>query len=340
MRLSDIASVLGAELAGEDVEISGIAGIEEAKEGQLTWIKDETMTGRAEGSSASAVIVPVSAGPVNKPVLKVKNPRLGFARVLSLFNPPRTFPQGIHPTAVLGRNVTVGEGVYIGPCAVLGDEVKLGRGVVIRAGACLGDRVEIGDEAVIHPGVVILDRVEIGARTIIHSNSVIGADGFGYVKDGSRHFKIPQVGSVVIGEDVEIGACVTIDRATTGNTFIGRGSKIDNLVQIAHNVRVGEDTIIISQSGVAGSTRIGDRVLVAAQAGIGQHLEIGSDSVVASRSGVDKDIASGSVVSGYPIQNHRQELRFQAALRQVPRLLERVRKLEAFLEEIEKGTSA
>lgn len=340
IRLSKIASLLGAELLGDDLDVSGIAGIEEARKGELTWVKDERMLSVAENAAASALIVPLSVSLSNKPVLKVSHPRLAFARVLKLFHPGKAFSPGIHPTAVMGRAVVIGEGAHVGPCAVLGDEVVVGRGAVIQAGVYLGDRVVVGEDAMIYPGVVIMDRITIGARTIIHSNSVIGADGFGYVKDGHRHVKIPQIGSVVIGDDVEIGACATIDRATTGNTLIGRGSKIDNLVQVAHNVQVGEDTIIISQSGIAGSTMIGDRVLIAAQAGVAQHLKVGSDTIVASRSGVDKDIAPGSMVSGYPIQNHRQELRFQAALRQVPKLLERVKRLEAILAETKEGTSA
>ena len=330
MKLTDIADYLSGTLEGENISVSGIAGASEAENGFLTFMETERYRGQVVDSKACAVIIPMNAdGFKDKPVIKVKNPRLAFALVLGLFNKVSRKKTGVHKTAVIGENVKIGENTEIGANAVIEEGAIIGDNCEIWANCFIGENVKIGNDTVLRPRVSIMMNCSIGERVLIHPGAVIGADGFGFVRDGAKQIKIPQIGIVAIGDDVEIGANTTIDRATTGKTIIGNGTKIDNLVQIGHNTVVGSDCTIVSQSGIAGSTKIGDRVVVAAQAGIRDHTEIGSDSIIGGRAGVTKPVKKGAIVSGYPARDHREELRIEAAIAKLPEIAVKVEKLLA-----------
>jgi UDP-3-O-[3-hydroxymyristoyl] glucosamine N-acyltransferase len=264
------------------------------------------------------------------------NPSLGFARALALLHPPDSPASGIHPSAVISPDATVDSTASIGPLCVVDAGAQVGSGTSLLAQVHVGRDVRIGSDCRLFPQVTLRDGIRLGDRVVVHSGAVIGADGFGYARDGARYVKIPQVGRVVVEDDVEIGANVTIDRATLGETRIGRGTKIDNLVQIAHNVQVGEDTVIVAQVGISGSTRIGSRVTLAGQAGIVDHLTIGDDVIVGAQSGVSKDIPAGSIVLGSPAIPHGEFKRQYASLAGLPALRKLVRAMERRLEELER----
>lgn len=337
--VAEIAQLVDGEVIGNpNLEISGVANIEDAREGDITFALNGKYLKPAYDSRTSAIIVSNEAmiEPGNgRTFIKTANPRLAFTRVLAVFAPEIKIAVGIHPTAILGKNVDLGRNISIGPYAVIGDDVKIGDEVVVLAHSYVGDGVEIGDETTIYPQVTLCRGVKIGKKVIIHPGSVIGSDGFGYVRVNRSHLKIPQNGSVEIGDEVEIGANVTIDRATTGVTSIGRGTKIDNLVQIAHNVTIGEDCIIVAQVGISGSAKVEDAVTLAGQVGVAGHLIIGANTVVAARSGITKSIKPNEVISGYPARPHNEEKRINAAISRLPTLLKRVRGLEQKIEELE-----
>jgi len=311
------------------VKVKGVAKVEEAKKGEITLAISEKFLHKARQSQASAVIVPLWVKDFSKPVIQVKNPRLAFAQVLELFAPQPPRLSGIHSTVLIGVNVEMGKDVTMGPYTVLGDGVKLADNVYISSEVYLGNNVKIGKGSFIHPRVTILDNTIVGEKVIIHSGTVIGSDGFGFAKkeDGS-YYKIPQVGKVVIEDEVEIGANVAIDRATIGETRIGSGCKIDNLVHIAHNVTLGRNVAIVGLVGISGSSTIGDGVILAGQAGVTDHVRIGNNTIVAAKSGVTKNIGPNQFVSGFPARPHSKQKRVKAIINQLPRLLERVRKLE------------
>ena len=311
------------------VKVKGVAKVEEAKKGEITLAISEKFLHKARQSQASAVIVPLWVKDFSKPVIQVKNPRLAFAQVLELFAPQPPRLSGIHSTVLIGVNVEMGKDVTMGPYTVLGDGVKLADNVYISSEVYLGNNVRIGKGSFIHPRVTILDNTIVGEKVIIHSGTVIGSDGFGFAKkeDGS-YYKIPQVGKVVIEDEVEIGANVAIDRATIGETRIGSGCKIDNLVHIAHNVTLGRNVAIVGLVGISGSSTIGDGVILAGQAGVTDHVRIGNNTIVAAKSGVTKNIGPNQFVSGFPARPHSKQKRVKAIINQLPRLLERVRKLE------------
>jgi UDP-3-O-[3-hydroxymyristoyl] glucosamine N-acyltransferase len=265
------------------------------------------------------------------------DPYFAFLRCVKIFRQERPRPPiGIHPTAVLGSEVRLGENVSIGPYAVIEDGAVIGDGAVVMAHSYVGHRAQIGKDAFLYPQVVVREECVLGERVVIHSGTVIGADGFGYARDGAVYHKVPQVGNVVLDDDVEIGANSCVDRAATGTTRIGRGSKIDNLVQIGHNVQTGEHVIVAAMSGIAGSTRVGSHVTVGAQAGIVGHIELGDGSTVATRGGVTKSVPAGSVVSGvFPARPHAIERRIQASIAKLPQLVARLRELEHRLATIE-----
>jgi len=332
--LEELAQYVGGERVGENVAITGVTGLSQARSGYLTFVDDPAMLSQVKATEASAVIVPQKTADFPLPHIKVKNPRLAFARLLGLFHPGKPRKPGIHQAAIVGSDAVFGSDVSIGAYAVLGDRVSLGDRVTIYPLACIDDDVSIGDDSIIYPHVSIMRGCRLGSRVTVHSGAVIGADGFGFVKDGRSSVKIPQVGNVVLGDDVEIGANTTIDRATTESTSLGRGTKIDNLIQIGHNTRIGDDCIIVSQAGLAGSIVVGDRVTIAAQAGVRDHVEIESDCIIAGRAGVTKKVPSGSLVSGFPARPHRQELRIEAAIAKLPELLAQVREMEKRIEEL------
>lgn len=326
--------VKGSVIGDPNVQISGVSGVDDAKPGDIALVASLRGVERAVLSQAAALIVPANLNEVAKPAIKVANPRLAFAQILEYFAPKRVCQVGIHPSAVIGDNFN-GEGVSVGAQVYIGHGVTIGKGSIIAPGVVIEDNVRIGENTTIHANVVIREDTVIGSRVQIHAGTVIGADGFGYVTVDSKHVKIPQLGRVVIEDDVEIGACVTVDRATTGVTLIKRGSKIDNLVQIAHNCQIGEDNIIIAQVGIAGATKLGDRVTMAGKSSIVGHLQVGDDSVIAAHALVINSLPSNSFVSGVPARPHAVDMRIQASAGRLPDVLKELKELQKKVAELE-----
>jgi UDP-3-O-[3-hydroxymyristoyl] glucosamine N-acyltransferase len=336
VQLTELAKRLGCSLEGEGgIEIRAVRSLEDAGPQDLTFVAHERYLPRLGASGAAAVILGDGLPSVARPALRTPNPVLAFARALNLFHPPAVPVPGIHPSAVTAPDVRVDASASIGPLCVLGPGVEVGAGTILEAHVCAAAGVRIGRDCRIFPQVTLRDGVVLGDRVRIHSGTVIGADGFGYVRDGHLHVKIPQVGRVVIEDDVEIGANTAIDRATLGETRIGRGTKIDNLVQIAHNVRVGEDTVIVAQVGISGSSRIGSRVTLAGQVGIVDHVQIGDGVVIGPQSGVTKDLPPGAMVMGSPAIPHGEYKRQVAATARLPLLKKALRALEERLAALE-----
>jgi len=261
-------------------------------------------------------------------LIRVANARIAFAKVLPLFFPDPAFAPGVHPTAVVSASARVDPTAHIGPHCVIGEKAQIGARSVLQGGNHVGHNSHVGEDVNLFPHVIIYPRTQIGHRVRIHAGTVIGSDGFGYVLDEGSHRKVPQIGSVVIGEDVEIGANVTVDRGALGPTIIGKGTKIDNLVQIAHNVTIGEHSLLVAQVGIAGSSKLGNYVTLGGQVGIAGHLKIGNRAIVSAKSGVMHDLKDGEKVFGYPAVEDRQAKRQIISLRQLPDMLRRLRELE------------
>lgn len=335
MKLNELATLLGAELIGQgDTEIRGVSGIREAGDGHITYVTEERYLRELERSQASAAIVPQSTPEMHLPILRVKNPKLAFAKALDLLYKKPYAPAGISERAVIGGNVAAGKDISIHPYAVVAEGAKIGDRVTLYPGVYVGEGSVIGDDCVVYPNVSIREGVTIGNRVIIHSGAVIGSDGFGFVTDHGRHHKIPQVGGVIIEDDVEIGANCAIDRATLGNTLIKQGTKIDNLVHIAHNVTVGENCLIAGQVGLAGSSALGDYVVLAGQVGVGDHVSIGDRVIASGGSAIVKDIEPGQVVGGYFSMPHRDWLKVQAVLPKLPELKRLIAEIEKQVKEL------
>jgi UDP-3-O-[3-hydroxymyristoyl] glucosamine N-acyltransferase len=331
---AEIAKHLQGEVLGDEkVVINSFAPADRAKPGDLTFAENEEYLAKAEQSGASAIIVGADASPKTKVLIRVQNARVAFAKTLALFFPEPALEPGVHPSAVVGKGAEVDASAHIGPNCVVGARVKIGARAALTAGVAVGDDCKIGDETVLFPNVTIYARSEIGKRVRIHAGTVVGSDGFGYVLDAGVHRKVPQVGNVVIGDDVEIGANVTIDRGALGPTTIGRGTKIDNLVQIAHNVQIGENCLLISQVGIAGSTQLGNYVVLAGQVGLVGHVKIGNQVTVAAQSGVTENIPDGEKWWGSPATPAQQMKRQLIAQKHLPELLRRVAALEKKLGE-------
>jgi len=323
MKLHELAAAIGGVLDGDgDVEVTHVAEAERAGPGSVVVVRDAHHLARAEAGEASALVLSGDLRATGKPAVRVRDARLALAQAIGLLHPAVPHPAGIHPTALLGQRVGLGAGVFVGPYAVIGDECRIGDGAAIMAGCVLGRRVVVGEETVVYPRVVVYDHTQIGRRVIVHAGAVIGSDGFGYAADQGRQVKIPHIGRVVIEDDVEIGANTTIDRATLAETRIGAGTKIDNLVQVAHNVTVGRNVVIVGQTGISGSVTIGDGAILAGQVGVKDHVRIGEHATVLARSVITKDVPAGAVVSGDPARPHRDTLRLQAAVQRLPELLE------------------
>ncbi len=331
------ALVDGAVEGDENITIWGISSIEDARDGDITFAENEKLLSSAGRSQASAVIAPVSAPAANKPLIRVKNPRFAFAQVLRIFAPEPKAYQGIHPSAIIGDGVVLGDNVSIHALAVVGDNVTIGANTVVYPQAYIGDEVSIGENCVIYPQVVLHSNTEIGDCVVIHSGSVLGTDGFGYMFIENRHYKIPQIGRVIVENDVEIGANVTIDRARTGFTRIGAGTKIDNLVHIGHNTSVGRNCVIVAQVGISGSVEMGDGVILAGQVGVKDHVKIGGGTVVCGQTGVIGDLPAGSFVTGPYARPHNQEMRAQAVHTKLPDMYKRLKDMEARLAALEGG---
>jgi len=332
MKLSELAEKTGARLEGAtgDVEIVGAAGLDEASEGHITFLSNPRYTPRLNSTRASAIYLSEDVKTDKQiAILRVKDPYLAFTRALRVFHPDAELEPFIHPAAVIDPTSRLAARVAIGACAVIGRNVFIGDDVWIHPNVTVYDDVTIGRGSVIHSGVAIRERTVIGERVIIHNNAVIGCDGFGYAKDEHKHWlKTPQAGRVVIEDDVEIGAGTTIDRASTGESRIGRGSKIDNLVQMGHSCTVGEDSLLCAQVGLAGSSHIGSRVILAGQAGVAGHLTIGDDVILTAKSATSHDIPAGKVISGIPAFDNKDWLRATAAFRRLGELQRTVRELE------------
>jgi UDP-3-O-[3-hydroxymyristoyl] glucosamine N-acyltransferase len=340
MRLDALAERIGCRLEGDGgVEILGVGALEDAGPAEVTFVADARHLPRLRESRAGGVILPESL-PADRPALRTGNPYLALARALAALHPGEAAPSGIHPTAVVATDAAVDPAAHVGPHCVVGSGSAIGARTVLDAQVFVGSRVRIGCDCRIFPQVTLRDGTQVGDRVILHSGAVIGADGFGYARDGVRYVKIPQVGHVVIEDDVEIGANTAIDRATLGVTRIGRGTKIDNLVQIAHNVRVGEDTVIAGQSGIAGSAQVGSRVTIAAQVGVVDHVRIGDNAVVGGQAGVAKEIPPGSAVLGSPAVPHLEFKRQLAATARLPQLGKALRALEERVRALESRRGA
>jgi UDP-3-O-[3-hydroxymyristoyl] glucosamine N-acyltransferase len=326
----EIALELDGEVLGDPTALlTGFAPATAAKPGDLTFAENETFFQKAEQSDAAAIMVDGPFRSEKKTVIRVPNARIAFARVLPLFFPEPAYPSGVHPTAVVAPDAEIDPTAHVGPHCVVSAGCKIGPRTVLMASVFVGRNSVIGEDSHIFANVSIYLRSQIGSRVRIHSGTVVGSDGFGYVLDQGQHRKVPQVGYVLIQDDVEIGANVTIDRGALGPTTIGRGTKIDNLVQIAHNVSIGDHCLLISQVGVAGSTKMGSYVTLAGQVGVAGHLKIGSKAVVSAQSGVMHDIPEGEKWFGSPAQPDRQMKRQLVAVHQLPTLVRRVSELEA-----------
>ena len=322
MKLREICEHLNGDLSGDgDIEITGVSGIKEALPTQITFVANPKYIAAIATTQAAAIIIGRDVSGNAKPTIRVDNPYWAFVQVLEMFSYDKNHHAlpGIHETAILGQNVKLGERVSIQAFTYIADNVEIGNDTVIQPFVYIGEGTKIGVDGLIYPHVNIREEVTIGDRVIIHCGAVIGSDGFGFAPVSNRHHKIPQIGTVVIEDDVEIGANTTIDRATLSETLIKRGTKLDNLVQIAHNVEIGEDCCLAAQVGIAGSTIIGDRVNIAGHGGAAGHLTLGDDSVVYAKSAVTKDMPAGSHLSGFPARPHKQELRIHAATRKAAR---------------------
>ncbi len=330
MRLSELAAALHCALEGDGgLEIRGLRGIREAEPGDLTFVANPRYLDGLRTCRASAVILTPDAPRPPMAALRTPNPYLAFARALALFHPPRPEPPGIHPTAVLEESVRLGSGVHIGALCFVGAGTEIGEETTLCPQVYVGRGVRLGRQCEIRPRAVLADGCWLGDRVVVQSGAVIGGDGFGYAPDRDRRYhKIPQVGRVVLEDDVEVGANATIDRATLGETRIRRGTKIDNLVMIAHNVAVGEDTVIVAQVGISGSTSVGSRVTLAGQVGVVGHIHIGDDVTIGAQAGVIKDVPDGAVLAGSPALPHLEAKRQVAYLRRLPELAETVRELK------------
>jgi UDP-3-O-[3-hydroxymyristoyl] glucosamine N-acyltransferase len=339
MKLSELAALTSARVDGTniDLEIDGAAGLDDAQFGQVTFLANPRYTPRVKTTAASAIYVgeSVDVGRNDIAVLRARDPYLAYTRALRIFHPEPVVVGSIHSSAVIDPTAKISEGVRIGAGAVIGHEVEIATGVRIYANVTIYNDVKIGKDSVIHSGAVIRERSQIGERVTIHNNAVVGCDGFGYAKDEEGHWlKIPQTGRVVIEDDVEIGAGATIDRASVGESRIGRGTKIDNLVQIGHSCTVGEDTLLCAQVGLAGSSHIGNRVVLAGQAGVAGHLKIGDDVVITAKSATSHDVPDGKVISGIPAFDNKDWLRSTAAFRRLGEIQRKLRELEKRLEEL------
>ena len=334
-RLADLAQFLNGELRGDgDITITGAAHIEDASDGHITFADGPSLQPLCDVSRASALIVPPDVEVRDKPFIVTEDPRLAFSKVLEMFAPDIRPPAGVHPTAVLGENVVLGEGVSIGAHAYVGDSTIVGDDTVIHPLAYIGLEATLGVACEIHPQVFIGARVQLGNRVMIHAGAAVGADGFGFLQTEEGHRKIPQIGTVIVEDDVEIGANCTVDRATVGATRIGAGTKIDDHVHIAHNCVIGRNCLLCGQVGIAGSTRIGDNVVMGGQVGVNDHVNIGSGVIFAAQAGVFGDIDEPGVYSGHPARPHHEQLRIIALTRRLPRLVERIKELESTVEEL------
>lgn len=341
MKLRDIAGTIEARLEGDgDIDIRGVASLEDAGPGDLTFFTNPRYAPELRRTRASAVILDERADAAPCAMLRTKHPYLAFARAVEVFADPWRPAPGVDDRAVVGSGVVLGDAVSIGPCAVIGDGVRIGARTIVHAHAVIGRHAEIGDDCVLHARVSIRERVSLGNRVVVQDGAVIGSDGFGFARrpDGTHH-KIPQIGGVVIEDDVEIGANTAIDRPAVGETRIGAGTKIDNLVQIAHGVTLGRNVLLAAQVGIAGSTTLEDSVTLAGQVGVAGHLTIGKGAIATAQTGIPNSVEAGAFVSGYPAIPNREWLKASAVFRKLPGLRKLVADLQRRIDELESGKS-
>ena len=338
LTVDQIARFIDGVVEGDGSEIIfGIAKIEDAGAGEITFISNPKYAKFIDETKASAVIVANDFPKTHKTIIRTANPYVAFLKLLNYFHPPKEMlDEGIHSTAVIHPSVFIGEGTRIGAGVVIGKNSVIGKDCRIFPNVVIGEDVQIGDKTIIYANVTVREQVHIGQKVIIHSGTVIGSDGFGFAPEGEMYRKIPQVGIVIIEDEVEIGANCAIDRATIGQTIIRRGAKLDNLIQIAHNVVVGENTVIAAQAGIAGSTKIGKHAIIGGQVGIVGHIELGDDVTIGAQSGVTKAFPDKTVLFGYPARPIMQAKREEAALRKLPQLLKRISELEQQIEQLKK----
>ncbi|MDD5259217.1 MAG: UDP-3-O-(3-hydroxymyristoyl)glucosamine N-acyltransferase [bacterium] len=337
--LAELATLVGGKILGDpQLLIRGVAGIREAKSDEITFLSNPRYAKELAQTGAGAIIVSPESPVHDKAAIICDNPYLAFARILAVFNPAEiVIPIGIHASAIISPQAKLGNNVAIGPFVMVEDGAIIGDETVIYPGTYIGKGSKIGNDCLLYANISIREKIKIGNKVIIHSGAVIGSDGFGFVPHAGENIKIPQVGSVIIEDNVEIGANVCIARGTLGDTMIGSGTKIDNLVQISHNVKIRRNCIIVAQVGISGSTTVEDNVTIAGQAGVIGHITIGKGSIVAAQAGVTKDVPSKEIVSGYPAQPHQLAKRINAEMNRLPQLNQRVKELEKRIAELEKN---
>lgn len=339
-RLAELASKFGAEVVGDaDLLVVGVRPLDTAEAAHLSFLHNPKYVEEARSSAAGAILVSDAEVLPGRNLLVCPEPYLALARALEIFNPVHRPPAGIHPSAVVAEDALLGEAASVGPQAVVGDGSRIGDRSVVGAGCVLGRGVTVGADCLLHPRVVIEDGCRIGDRCIIQSGTVVGADGFGFATVDGVHHKVPQVGIVVLEDDVELGANVCVDRAALGETRIGRGTKVDNLVQVAHNVEVGEHCLLVAQTGISGSCKIGHHTVFAGQSGCSGHLKIGNGVVLAARAVAIKDVPDGVTLSGHPGRPHREWLKTQANIQRLDGLKDKIKEIEERLTDVEETKS-
>ena len=337
--LQELAELVAGQLKGDNIEITGVGGAENAQKNELSFAQNQEYLDLAL-SNAGAVLVAEDLAPETSdiPIVVVDNPRLAFSKIAHKFTTQRHQNFAIADEAVISSTAKIGSDVSIHPGVVVADGAEIADGVVLAPGVYVGEDATIGANSILYPNVTVEHNSEIGSNVEINSGAVIGSEGFGFEEEENGYVKVPQFGNVVIEDDVEIGATVTIDRGATGSTVIGRSTKIDNLVHIAHNVEIGPECLIIAQVGIAGSAKVEKKVTLAGKSGVVGHITIGENTTVAANSTVTHDLEANSFVSGYPAHDHRQERRTKAARKKLPEMLKRIRKLEKKIEELEKSS--
>lgn len=337
MKLKDLAGILGCTWEGEgDTEITGFASLGSARKGDLVYLSAPKHRAALDASAASAAVVPEGEDYARIPVIKAGNPHLVFVRAVELFRRPDRPQPGVHPLAFVAEDARIGRDVSVEALAFVGSGAAIGDRTVVHALAAVYPGAEIGADCVLHSHVAVREGCVVGDRVVLHNGVVVGGDGFGYIRlEDGTHRKIPQTGRVVIEDDVEVGAGTTIDRAALDETRIGRGTKIDNLVQVAHNVIVGENAILVAQVGIAGSSSVGRNTILSGQVGVSDHVHIGADVIVAAKSGVSKDVPDGSFVAGIPHQDIRDWRKAVVLLPQLPEIVKEFRRVKARLDTLE-----
>jgi len=338
--LGELAKLVGGGVVGDPrTVIRGVAGIDEAAGGDITFLVNPRYIPSLKKSRASATVVREGFNTIPIPMIHVSDPEASFAKIADMFSPPHPpLVRGVHPRAFVGEGVRLGPDVAVGPNVTLMDGAVVGARSILYPGSYFGFGAEVGEDCVIHAGVAVLDRVRVGNRVVIHPGAVLGADGFGFTGEDGTYRKIPHLGTVVVEDGVEIGANVTVDRARFDRTVIGHGTKIDNLVHVGHNVKIGPNCLLVAQTGLAGSVVVGGGVILAGQSGVERHVRIGDGARVAGKAGVTHDVAEGAIVAGFPAQNRARWLRGEAALRRLPGLIEQMRELQKRVNALENGS--